>query len=188
VAEFVDLFFGRDYCFRVVVHVQEEYVLGFFKVLGRAQTQEIQYFRFIFNLMMKNSMIKMKTSELGCCGLNCGDCPVHIATANNDDKMKQKVAAEWSKLYSEHIKKDGLTLKDINCRGCKSEDNILVGCLSCPIRGCCREKKYDSCANCEEYETCDLLNGFYSVPSHQSAKTNLSIMRKSTKPSNRSSS
>ncbi len=121
---------------------------------------------------MMNSVKKMKISALGCCGLNCGACPVFIATANNDEKMKRKVADEWSKLYSEYIK-GSLKLKDINCRGCKSEENVFVGCLNCPIRRCCKEKRYNNCANCEEYEACDLLYGFYSVPSHQSAKNNL---------------
>ncbi len=37
--------------------------------------------------------------KLGYCGLNCEDCPVFVATANNDNGLRQKTAIEWSKLY-----------------------------------------------------------------------------------------
>ncbi len=129
----------------------------------------------------KDNVKEMKTSALGCCGLNCGSCPVFIATSNNDEEMKQKVADEWSKLYSEYVS-NGLKMQDINCGGCKSEENVFVGCLNCPIRRCCGEKRYENCADCEKYETCDLLNGFYSMPSHQSAKNNLAKMRTNAQP------
>ena len=120
----------------------------------------------------------MKKYNLGCCGLNCEDCPVYIATANNDDKRRQKTAEEWSKLYAEHLGKD-LTLEDMNCKGCWSESSIFIGCSICPIKKCCKEKSFSTCANCNEYETCDMLNGFFSAPNHQHAKTNLDKIKKS---------
>jgi hypothetical protein len=119
----------------------------------------------------------MKSTAIGCCGLNCEDCLVFIATVNNDENLRQKTAEEWSKLYSEHVGKTGLKPKDMNCTGCKSEKRVFVGCLNCPIRRCCGKKKSVTCANCEKFETCDILNGFYAVPAHQSAKDNLNRIR-----------
>lgn len=35
---------------------------------------------------------------IACCGLDCEKCDARLATINNDDKLKKKVAEEWSKL------------------------------------------------------------------------------------------
>ncbi|NPE30966.1 DUF3795 domain-containing protein [Methanococcoides sp. SA1] len=118
----------------------------------------------------------MKKNNLGCCGLNCEECPVFIATANNDDKLRQKTAEEWSKLYAEYLEKD-LTLKDMNCKGCWSESSVFIGCSNCPIRKCCKGKGFSTCASCDEYETCNMLKGFFSVPNHQNAESNLDKIR-----------
>lgn len=115
----------------------------------------------------------MTASTLGCCGLDCEDCSVFIATTSNDDKLRQKTAEDWSKLYAEYVGKDGLKPKDMNCRGCRSGSSIFIGCLNCQIRKCCSEKKFMTCASCTQYKTCDMLKGFFTVPSHQSAKDKL---------------
>jgi len=115
----------------------------------------------------------MKT--LGYCGLNCGECPVFVATANNDNGLRQKTAREWSKLYAgqlrEYSGKNNLSPEDMNCSGCQSESGLFIGCMNCPIRKCGKEKKIISCAGCNEYETCGMLNGFLSI--HQHAKEKL---------------
>ena len=49
----------------------------------------------------------MKEQDLAYCGLNCNKCPVLIATANNDDMLRQKTAKEWSDLYAEILNKVG---------------------------------------------------------------------------------
>jgi len=118
----------------------------------------------------------MEKRILGCCGLNCEDCPVFIATVNDDDALRQKTAQKWSKLYAVYIGKD-LKLEDVNCEGCWSERTIFAGCLNCSIRKCCREKKFVTCARCSEYDTCEMLEGFFSVPTHEPAKSNLDRMR-----------
>jgi hypothetical protein len=119
----------------------------------------------------------MKT--LGYCGLNCEYCPVFVAAAKNDNGLKQKTAIEWSKLYaaqlSEYLGKDSLSPEDMNCSGCKSESRLFIGCMNCPIRKCSREKEFTTCAGCNEYETCGMLNGF--LVQHKSAKDNLDRIR-----------
>jgi hypothetical protein len=114
----------------------------------------------------------MEKSNLGYCGLNCETCPMFVATVTNDDALRQKTVQEWSKLCGSYIGKQ-LELDDVNCTGCWSNNNIFVGCSNCSIRKCCQEKKFVTCANCNDYGTCEMLNGFFSVPAHQQAKTNL---------------
>ena len=43
--------------------------------------------------------------KLGCCGLNCEECPVFIATLKNDKELKAKSAKEWSTLYADYLVK-----------------------------------------------------------------------------------
>lgn len=118
----------------------------------------------------------MKTSALGYCGLNCEDCPVFIATVNDDNNLRLKTARGWSSLYAEFLGKDGLKSEDMNCRGCRSESGLFIGCMNCPIRKCCREKNFITCASCSKYETCGMLNGFFTYH-HQHAKDNLDRIR-----------
>lgn len=117
-----------------------------------------------------------KSQALGYCGLNCAECPVFIATATNDEELRRKTADEWSGLYAEFIGKDRLKPEDMNCSGCRSGVNRYIGCMTCPIRACCREKGLDTCASCDRYETCGILNGFYAYH-HEHAKDNLDRIR-----------
>jgi hypothetical protein len=118
----------------------------------------------------------MEKIPLAYCGLDCSTCPVFIATANNDVNLKLKTADEWSKLYSEYTGKKELSLEDMNCQGCKSSNNTLfVGCINCPIRKCSMAKNRISCADCAEYESCEMLNGFFTTAPQ--AKDNLDAIR-----------
>ena len=47
------------------------------------------------------------------CGLDCGKCEARIATVNNDEALRQKVAREWSELNKVLI-----TPEMICCTGC----------------------------------------------------------------------
>jgi hypothetical protein len=71
-----------------------------------------------------------------------------------------------------------LESKDINCRGCHSQSACFVGCAVCPIRKCCSEKSFGTCADCDKYDGCDMLKGFFSF-GHQKAKENLDKIRAS---------
>jgi hypothetical protein len=56
------------------------------------------------------------------CGLLCSECGAFIATQNNDDKKRAEVAQLWSKQYGVNLKAE-----DINCDGCISDSDRLVG-------------------------------------------------------------
>lgn len=114
-------------------------------------------------------------NRLGCCGLNCEECPVFTATVKNDNNLRQTTAVEWSKLYAGFLKKP-LELSDMSCEGCHSKSIVFTGCSSCPIRSCCSEKKQGTCAECGEFDQCEMLSGFFSY-GHQKAKENLTHAR-----------
>ncbi|MGE5417964.1 MAG: DUF3795 domain-containing protein [Acidobacteriota bacterium] len=84
------------------------------------------------------------------CGLLCNECPAYVATINNDEEQRKKIAAEWSKTY-EHT----FQAADINCQGCRSK--VTIGyCKTCEIRACGTEKGLNDCSVCENFG-CDKL-------------------------------
>ena len=50
---------------------------------------------------------------IGCCGLDCKKCDARIATITNDNALRGKTAALWTKLNEVTI-----TPEMINCTGC----------------------------------------------------------------------
>ena len=56
-------------------------------------------------------------SKIAVCGIDCTVCPTYKATMTNDNALREKTAAEWSKLYKAEIKP-----VDINCRGCNAPE------------------------------------------------------------------
>ncbi|HWR25034.1 MAG TPA: DUF3795 domain-containing protein [Methanosarcina sp.] len=119
-------------------------------------------------------------TPLAYCGINCDICPVRIATAEGDNELRRKTAKEWSALYVDILESFGInSLKpeDMNCSGCKSEHSHFIGCAACPIKKCCQERQIGTCANCDEYDSCDMLKGFYSSTANQDAKESLDKIR-----------
>lgn len=98
------------------------------------------------------------------CDLNCSQCPMYIATQNDDDTAR----AEASKMILEAY---GLDIKaeEINCDGCHTENGRLLGyCDSCKVRACGMEKNLDNCAFCKD-QPCKDLRQFHRFSS--AAKT-----------------
>lgn len=90
---------------------------------------------------------------IGFCGLDCEMCEARIATLNNDDGLRRKVAAEWSALNGVEI-----TPEMINCEGCRVDGRKTVFCDSlCRIRQCALKKKIETCAACAEMKSCEKL-------------------------------
>ncbi len=54
------------------------------------------------------------------CGLECHECGAFLATKENDDQKRARVAQEWSKRFTVEVNP-----KDINCDGCQSEGGRL---------------------------------------------------------------
>jgi hypothetical protein len=43
----------------------------------------------------------MENLFLGACRLDCGNCPVYIASKNNDNELRDKTAKEFYELYED---------------------------------------------------------------------------------------
>ena len=58
---------------------------------------------------------------IGCCGLDCEKCDARIATVTDDDALREKTAALWTKL-------NGVTISPemINCTGIILIDSGLL--------------------------------------------------------------
>ena len=82
----------------------------------------------------------MSVEEIGCCGSYCGTCPV---------------------------------LEEQACKGCKTgyengERNISKA--KCKIKVCCINSKLQSCADCNEYNSCNTVNDFYNKNGYKYGK------------------
>ena len=106
------------------------------------------------------------------CGLDCEKCEARIATANNDDNLREKVAKEWSELNKVTITKDmincegcrmdgkktkvTITKDMINCEGCRMDGKKTPFCDSlCEIRKCAVNKNVETCGSCKDVKTCE---------------------------------
>ena len=87
------------------------------------------------------------------CGLDCERCEARMATVNNDDALRKKVAKLWSDLNGVEI-----TPEMINCSGCRIDGVKTPYCDSlCPIRQCALSRKVETCGDCGEMESCEKL-------------------------------
>ena len=84
------------------------------------------------------------------CGLDCEKCDARIATLNNDDSLREKVARLWSEMNGVEI-----TPEMINCEGCRADGIKTPFCDSlCPIRQCALGKALETCGDCAEMGGC----------------------------------
>jgi hypothetical protein len=90
---------------------------------------------------------------IACCGLDCETCEARLATVNNDDALRAKVAKLWSDLNGVEI-----TPEMINCVGCRINGVKTPYCESrCPIRQCALGRRVETCGDCSEMESCEEL-------------------------------
>jgi hypothetical protein len=82
----------------------------------------------------------MGIRETGCCGAYCGTCPV---------------------------------LREQACKGCKlgyDDGTRDIAKARCKIKVCCVGRGLDSCADCAEYDSCGVIQGFYAKNGYKYAK------------------
>ncbi len=99
------------------------------------------------------------------CGLDCAKCEARIATLNNDQQLREKVARKWSEL-------NGITITPemINCDGCRVPGRKTVFCDSlCPIKKCALEKHVETCGACPEMNECEKLK-MITAHSHEAVE------------------
>ena len=88
------------------------------------------------------------------CGLDCESCEARLATVNDDNELRRKVAKNWSELNGVTI-----TPQMINCVGCRIDGVKTPFCESlCPIRQCALGKGYLTCGGCDEMKSCEKVS------------------------------
>ena len=112
----------------------------------------------------------MAQNLIAYCGLSCTDCEAFIATRNNDNKLRSKVAAEWTTKYHHDFKPE-----DINCVGCIPVAGQHIGqCSICEVRLCGQAKGVANCAYCPDYACAELEKFFSMAPT---AREHLELLR-----------
>lgn len=107
---------------------------------------------------------------IAACGLDCEKCNALIASRTNDDELRKKTAAEWSKAYGFAFQ-PGM----INCHGCFATDGVQIGhCADCEMRKCSIAKGAANCGACADYP-CKTVSDFHAVCPE--AKANLAALR-----------
>jgi len=103
------------------------------------------------------------------CGLDCDKCEAFIATAQNDDALRAKVAGQWSKAYHAEIKPE-----HINCAGCRSVGVKVQFCETlCEVRKCASGRKLETCAQCGDFPCSRLSDIFKMAPEAEKALRSL---------------
>ena len=94
---------------------------------------------------------------IACCGLDCEICEARIATIQNDEGLRKKVACEWSNLNNAEILPE-----HINCMGCRMDGVKTVFCSDyCDIRRCVLSKGIETCGDCAEILHCTTVGRIF---------------------------
>jgi len=94
---------------------------------------------------------------IACCGIDCATCDARTATLTNDDVLREKTAKTWAEQFSI----PSLPVEMINCTGCREEGVKFSHCGECEIRNCVKAKGYQTCADCEELDTCAIVGAIF---------------------------
>lgn len=92
---------------------------------------------------------------IACCGINCGACDARIATIKNDDELRKVTAEKWRTAFNA----PAITTEMINCTGCREEGVKFSHCELCEIRKCVNSKGFNTCGDCSDLETCNIVGG-----------------------------
>jgi hypothetical protein len=109
------------------------------------------------------------------CGLDCEECPIHVATLELDQAKQQTMRIEIARICSQLYGMQLLPADVTDCDGCRLQSaRLFSGCARCEIRKCAIDKKLASCGFCADYECEKLLKHFATDPE---AHTRLDAMR-----------
>lgn len=101
------------------------------------------------------------------CGINCTECPIYIATQNNDEKLRKETAEKYE-----------LKFEDCYCDGCSTDGKRLATfCNKCEVRICTNKKKVENCAYCDDYP-CQTLTKLHEMYNADKARETLKEIRK----------
>jgi hypothetical protein len=90
---------------------------------------------------------------IACCGLNCETCDARIATIKNSDELRKTTAEKWQKMFNA----PAINIESINCTGCRADGVKFAHCDACEIRNCVKAKGYETCGDCADMATCQIV-------------------------------
>jgi len=117
--------------------------------------------------------VTFKENLVAVCGLNCGACPMYLATQSNDEKKQQALLKQFS---SGPMK---LTMEDLLCDGCLGNGRVASFCRTCAIRTCPSDKSdVTRCSDCPDF-SCSRITDFNNdgMLHHAEVLDNLSRIR-----------
>lgn len=88
---------------------------------------------------------------LAYCGINCQGCSAYKATVNTDLELLKSTGESY--LHGRYKPEDWV------CLGCTPADQKFIAkyCKECIVRKCAIEKGVQICAECHEFENCDIV-------------------------------
>ena len=117
----------------------------------------------------------MNNIPIAYCGIDCNKCPVYLYATKGDTNAILNFARKLVDSFGGDIEE----YKTYKCLGCVPDVNVKAPHPTvCNIRKCAREKKYNTCAECNAYENCSLLQDHFKI-ALQPSKVNLDKLRKS---------
>jgi hypothetical protein len=93
---------------------------------------------------------------IACCGLDCNTCDARKDTVADDNELRAQTAEKWKGQFSADI-----THEMINCTGCREAGVKFAHCAECEIRNCVKAKGFETCADCEKLEDCNLTKSIH---------------------------
>lgn len=106
------------------------------------------------------------------CGIVCSACEALTATLNNDNKMREEMAAKWSS------PEQPINPADINCLGCLHPDTRIGFTNECAVRKCAVERGVETCAHCGDY-ACETLEKHWQFLQTPGPRETLDALRAS---------
>ena len=91
--------------------------------------------------------------SLNFCGYTCPpDCPVYLATIENDTEKKKEAYESWKIKERYNVEFDPDTMFCYQCKNDGKPEGVIT--QNCPVRKCVIEKGYDCCIECQELAEC----------------------------------
>jgi hypothetical protein len=90
---------------------------------------------------------------ISCCGLDCAKCEARMATIADDDNLRAATAEKWQQMFNA----PAIDIKSINCTGCREDGVKFAHCYECQIRNCVQSQSFETCADCPDLDTCELV-------------------------------
>ena len=79
------------------------------------------------------------------CGYRCDLCLAYRPNIEKDPSNQQKLSDGWYKYFGFRIAPE-----KIMCDGCLAEGSRTID-ENCPVRPCAKQKRLDTCAECDQY-------------------------------------